>query len=136
VDLWLLGFSFVSGGDPVLVWGVFDVFWGVRWVSVGFLLVIIVKNINCGFWRTLGRFRGTFGVGLWLLAFSLIFGGDPALVWGVFDVVWGLLWVSLGFPWSSCWKSVNCGFWRTSGRLRVSLGMDSWYLGFSSVFLC
>jgi len=96
VDLWLLGFSFVSGGDPVLVWGVFDVFWGVRWVSVGFLLVIMVKNINCGFWRTLGRFRGSFGVDLWLLAFSLISGGDPALVWGVFDVFWGLCWVSLG----------------------------------------
>jgi len=26
------GFSFVFGFDPVLVWGVFDVFWGVRWV--------------------------------------------------------------------------------------------------------
>ena len=49
-------------------------------------------------------------------------------------MVWGLLWVSLGFPLSSCWKSVNCGFWRTSVRLRVSLGMDSWYLGFSFGF--
>ena len=71
---------------------------------------------------------------LWLLGFSFIFGGDPVLVWVVFDVFWGLHWVSLGFPWSSCWKSVNCGFWRTSGRLRGTLGMDSWYLGFSSVF--
>ena len=48
MDLWLLGFSFVSGGDPVLVWGVFDVFWGVRWVSVGFLLVIMVRK--CKLW--------------------------------------------------------------------------------------
>ena len=32
MDLWLLGFSFVLGFDPVLVWGVFDVFWGLRWV--------------------------------------------------------------------------------------------------------
>jgi len=32
VDLWLLGFSFVLGFDPVLVWGFFNVFWGVRWV--------------------------------------------------------------------------------------------------------
>jgi len=46
--------------------------------------------------------------------------------------------VSIGFrwvlAWSSCWKSVNCGFWRSSGRLRGTLGMDSWYLGFSSLF--
>ena len=46
--------------------------------------------------------------------------------------------VSIGFrwvlAWSSCWKSVYCLFWRTSGRLRGTLGMDSWYLGFSSVF--
>jgi len=56
---------------------------------------------------------GLLGVYLWLLVFSLIFGFDPVLVWGVFDVFCGLHWVSLGFPWSSCWKSVNCGFWRT-----------------------
>jgi len=30
VDLWLLGFSLVFGFDPVLVWGVFDVFWVLR----------------------------------------------------------------------------------------------------------
>ena len=35
VDLWLLGFSFVFGFDPVLVCGVFDVFWGLHWVSLG-----------------------------------------------------------------------------------------------------
>jgi len=29
---------------------------------------------------------------------------------------------------------VDCGFWRTSGRLSGTLGMDSWYLWFSSVF--
>ena len=75
-------------------------FWGLRWVSVGFLLVIMVKNRNCGFWRTSGRFRGTFGVDLWLLGFSFIFGFDPVLVWGVFDVFWGLRWVSLGSRWS------------------------------------
>ena len=32
VDLWLLGFSFVFGGDPVLVSCVIDVFFGVRCV--------------------------------------------------------------------------------------------------------
>jgi len=35
VGLWLLGFSFVFGFDPVLVWGVFDVFWCLRWVLLG-----------------------------------------------------------------------------------------------------
>jgi len=69
------------------------------------------------------------------LGFSFIFGGDPLLVWGVFNVFCGLHWVLLGFPWSSCWKSVNCGFWRTSGRLRGTLGVDSWYLEISSFFL-
>jgi len=48
------GFFFRFGGDPVLVWGVFDVFWGVRWVSVGFLLVIMVKK--CILW-VLENFR-------------------------------------------------------------------------------
>jgi len=52
--------------------------------------------VNFGFWRTSGRFRGTFGVDLWLLGFSFIFGFDPVLVWGVFDVFWGVRWVSLG----------------------------------------
>jgi len=46
--------------------------------------------------------------------------------------------VSIGFrcvlAWSSCWKSVYCLFWRTSGRLRWTFWMDSWFLGFSSVF--
>ena len=48
MDLWLLGFSFVFGFDPVLVWGVFDVFWGLRCVLVGFMLVI--KLENCKLW--------------------------------------------------------------------------------------
>ena len=71
---------------------------------------------------------------LWLLGFSFFFGFDPVLVWGVFDVFWGLRWISLCFPWSSWWKSVNCGFWRTSGRFRGTFGVYSWYLGFSSGF--
>jgi len=44
VDLWLLGFSFVSGGDPVLVWGCFDVFCGLHWVSLGFSVVIVLEK--------------------------------------------------------------------------------------------
>ena len=43
MDLWLLGFSFVFGFDPVLVWGVFDVFWRLRCVLVGFSLVVKLK---------------------------------------------------------------------------------------------
>jgi len=70
--------------------------------------------------------------GFWVI--SLCFGGDPVRVWGVFYVFCCLHWLSLGFPLSSCWKHVNCVFWRTSGRLRVSLGMDSWNLGFSFFF--
>jgi len=73
----------------------FDVFWGLHRVLVGFLLVIMVKSVNCLFWRTSGRFRGTFGVDLWLLGFSFVFGGDPVLVWGVFDVFCGVRWVLL-----------------------------------------
>jgi len=57
----------------------------------------------------LGGFLGWM-VDLSILGFSFIFGGDPLLVWGVFDVFWGLHWLSFLFPWSSCWKSVNCGF--------------------------
>jgi len=73
-------------------------------------------------------------VDLCLWGFSFVSRVDPVLVWVVFDVFWGLHWVLFGFPWSSCWKSVNCGFWKTSSRLRGTLGMDSWYLGLSSVF--
>jgi len=36
------GFSFVFGFDPVLVWRVYDVFWVLRCVLVGFLLVIVL----------------------------------------------------------------------------------------------
>ena len=47
----------------------FDVFWGLRCVLVGFMLVVMVRKCK-----------------LWLLAFSFVFGFDPVLVWGVFDV--------------------------------------------------
>jgi len=50
VDLLLLGFSFVFGFHPVLVWGFVDMFLGLRCVFVGFSLVV---NIN--------------GSGLWVL---------------------------------------------------------------------
>jgi len=44
VDLCLLWFSFVFGGDPVHFGDLFDVFWGVRWIFVGFLLVVKVNG--------------------------------------------------------------------------------------------
>jgi len=50
VDLWLLGFSFVFGFDPVLVWGVFDVFF---LSPLGFIRFSLVVKLN--------------GIGLWVL---------------------------------------------------------------------
>jgi len=100
VYLCLLGFSLIFGGDPVLVWVVFDVFWGLHWVSLGFPWSSCWKSVNCGFWRTSCRFRGTFWVDLWLLGFSFVFQFDPVLVWGGFDVFWVLLWVLLSSRWS------------------------------------
>jgi len=48
VDLWLLVFFFRFWVDPVLFGAVFDVFWGLRCVLVGFMLVIMVKK--CKLW--------------------------------------------------------------------------------------
>jgi len=44
---WIYGFwgiSFSFGGDPVLFGAIFDVFWGLRLVLFGFLLVVMVRN--------------------------------------------------------------------------------------------
>jgi len=49
VYLWLLGFSFVFGFDPVLVWGVFDVFFGSPLDFVRFSLVVKLKR--SGLWN-------------------------------------------------------------------------------------
>ena len=65
-------------------------------------------------------------VGLRLFwALNHVFSSDPVRFWGVFEVFWGLRWISLGFPWSSWWKRVNCGIWRRSGEFRVVLGGNS-----------
>jgi len=47
VDLWLLGFSFVFGVGPVLVWAVFDVFWGLRLFSLGLILFLFEEFLTC-----------------------------------------------------------------------------------------
>jgi len=67
------------------------------------------KSVNCGFWRTSGRFRGTFGVDLWLLLFFFRFWVDPVLFWAVFDVFWGLRLVLVGFMLVVMVK--NCELW-------------------------
>jgi len=69
----------------------------------------MVKNCKFGFWRTSGRFRGTFGVDLCPLGFSFVFGFDPVLVWGVFDVFWGLRFVLVGFMFVILLE--NCKLW-------------------------
>jgi len=72
-----------------------------------------------GIWRTSGRFRVVlewiYGFG----EFSSSFVGDAFFGGVVFDVFWGLRWISLSFPWSSWWKRVNCGsnHLHDSGRL-------------------
>ena len=48
---WIYGFggiSFSFGGDPVLFGAIFDVFWGLRWVLVGFMLVVMLEK--CKLW--------------------------------------------------------------------------------------
>ena len=44
MDSWYLGFSSVFWVDPVLFGALLDVFWGLRCILVGFLLVIMVKK--------------------------------------------------------------------------------------------
>ena len=44
MDSWYLGFSSVFWVDPVHFGAFFDVFWGLRCVLLGFLLVILVKK--------------------------------------------------------------------------------------------
>ena len=48
MDSWYLGFSSVFWVDPVLFGALLDVFWGLRFVLVGFMLVIVLKT--CKLW--------------------------------------------------------------------------------------
>ena len=46
MDSWYLGFSSLFGVDPVLFGALFDVFWILRCVLGGFMLVVMVKKCN------------------------------------------------------------------------------------------
>jgi len=49
--VWIYGFwgiYFSLRGDTVLFDPIFDVFWGLHWDLVGFMLVVMVKN--CKLW--------------------------------------------------------------------------------------
>ena len=48
MDSWYLGFSSVFWVDPVLFGALFDVFCGLIWVFVGFMLVVMVRTSK--FW--------------------------------------------------------------------------------------
>jgi len=95
----VFGVSSVFFGLILFFLGIFLRVLGSLWVLVGFLLVVMLRKCKCGFWRTSGRFRGTFEVDLWLLGFSFVVQFDPVLVWGVFDVFCGLRWVLLSSRW-------------------------------------
>jgi len=69
-----LSFCFFFSSDSVLVCGVYDVFWGLRCVLVGFLLVTMVKK--CKLW-VLENIRKVYG-DFW--------GGSMAF--GVFFRIW------------------------------------------------
>jgi len=70
VDLWLLGFSFVFGFDPVLVWGVFDVFL----FSVGFRLVLVGRKDKWEWIVFFGEDQVSFGWFSWeFLSFCCFF---------------------------------------------------------------
>ena len=49
---WIFGFGVflsVLGVDPVLFGAIFDVFWGLRFVLVGFMLVVTVRKCKLCF---------------------------------------------------------------------------------------
>ena len=94
-------FSFVLGFDPVLVWGVFDVFWGLRCVLVGFELVIVLEKCKLWFLGTSGRFRMLLGwiYDFWGISFS--FGGNPL----PFGALFTCFVVSVVFYLGSCLSS-------------------------------
>ena len=70
--------SVFFSSDSVLVWGVCDVFWGLRCVLVGFLLVTMVKK--CKLWVlekirwVSGGFRGNFLVSVLFLLMQFLIG--------------------------------------------------------------
>ena len=71
MDLWLFGISFSFGGDPVLFGALFDVFWGLRWVLVGFLLFTMVKKCKLWVLENIRKVYGDFWGGS--MAFGVFF---------------------------------------------------------------
>jgi len=55
-------FCFFFSSRLVLFWGVFDVFWGLPWVLLGFNRVFWWLGVDCTFRRTSGRFKVILGV--------------------------------------------------------------------------
>ena len=71
MDLWLLGFSFVFGFDPVLFGALCDVFCGLHWVFVGF---IVSRKYKWEWIVGLGEDQVSFGWFSWeFLSFSCFF---------------------------------------------------------------
>ena len=88
-------------------------------------------GVNCGFWRTSGRFRGTFGVDSWYLGFSSVFWVDPVLFGAIFDVFW----VSVGFCWVLVCRKCKWEWIVGFGEDQVSFGWFSWeFLSFCCFF--
>ena len=71
MDSWYLGFSSVFWVDPVLFGALFDVFWGLRCVLVGFLLVTMVKKCKLWVLENIRKVYGDFWGGS--MAFGVFF---------------------------------------------------------------
>ena len=70
MDLWLLGFSFIFGFDPVLVWGVLTCFG----VSVGFRWILVCRKVKWDWIVGFGEDQVSFGWFSWeFLSFCCFF---------------------------------------------------------------
>jgi len=88
--------SVFFSSDSVLVWGVYDVFWGVRCVLVGFLLVTMVKKCKLWVLENIRKVYGDFWGGS--MAFGVFF---RFWVWSCscLGCFWRVLGSPLGFRW-------------------------------------
>jgi len=132
---WIYGFwGFLSffGFDPVLFGALFDVFWGLRSVLVGFLLVTMVKKCKLWVLENIRKVYGDFRDGFMVFGFSSVFWVWSCSFLGCF---WRVLTSPLGFRWVlvSCkykWEWIVC-----FGEDQVSFGSFSWeFLSFCCFF--